>query len=91
MKTKYDPELHGEEPPLTDEMLAKMRPSREVHGKEWVERKVAARTGRPPLPPEERKVTVSIRLSPEVVKFFKAGGKGWHTRIDEALRKEAGI
>lgn len=37
------------------------------------------------------KVPVSIRLSPEVIEYFKAGGPGWQGRIDEALRKMAGI
>ena len=32
------------------------------------------------------KVAVSLRLSPEVVEHYKAGGPGWQTRIDEALR-----
>jgi uncharacterized protein (DUF4415 family) len=35
------------------------------------------------------KIPVSIRLSPEVVKHFKAKGPGWQARIDEALRKIA--
>ena len=35
------------------------------------------------------KVPVSIRLSPEVVKHFKAKGPGWQSRIDAALRKIA--
>jgi uncharacterized protein (DUF4415 family) len=38
-----------------------------------------------------KKVPVSIRLSPEVLDHFKAGGPGWQSRIDEALRKVAGI
>ena len=33
------------------------------------------------------KIPVSIRLSTEVVKHFKAKGPGWQSRIDEALRK----
>jgi uncharacterized protein (DUF4415 family) len=33
------------------------------------------------------KIPVSIRLSPEVVKHFKAKGPGWQSRIDAALRK----
>ena len=37
------------------------------------------------------KIPVSIRLSPEVIKHFKAGGPGWQSRIDEALRKMAGV
>ncbi len=28
---------------------------------------------------------VSLRLSPEVIEHFKAGGPGWQTRIDSAL------
>lgn len=33
------------------------------------------------------KVPVSIRLSREVVSYFKSGGRGWQSRIDEALRE----
>ncbi len=32
------------------------------------------------------KVRVSIRLSQTVIEEFKAGGKGWQGRIDEALK-----
>ena len=35
------------------------------------------------------KVQVSIRLSRDVVDYFKADGEGWQARIDEALRKVA--
>ena len=31
------------------------------------------------------KQPVSIRLSPDVIEYFKAAGKGWQTRIDEVL------
>jgi uncharacterized protein (DUF4415 family) len=33
-----------------------------------------------------KKVPVSIRLSPEVVKAFRASGAGWQSRVDEILR-----
>jgi len=33
------------------------------------------------------KIAVSIRLSSDVVKHFKAKGPGWQSRIDDALRK----
>ncbi len=36
---------------------------------------------RPPAKP-----MVSIRLDPEVLAFFKAGGKGYQTRINAVLR-----
>jgi uncharacterized protein (DUF4415 family) len=32
------------------------------------------------------KVSTTIRLSPEVVEAFRAGGDGWQTRIDAALK-----
>lgn len=38
-----------------------------------------------------RKVPVSIRLTPDVVDYFKAGGPGWQARIDEVLKKAAGL
>lgn len=33
------------------------------------------------------KQAISIRLSPEVINYFKATGKGWQTRMDEVLKK----
>ena len=35
------------------------------------------------------KVSVHLRLSPEVIAHFRARGPGWQTHIDEALRKAA--
>jgi uncharacterized protein (DUF4415 family) len=37
------------------------------------------------------KVAVSLRLTREVVERFKAGGPGWQSRMDEALKKAAGL
>lgn len=37
-----------------------------------------------------KKIPLSLRLSPEVVKHFRAKGRGWQARIDEALRKLVG-
>ncbi|HEB79027.1 MAG TPA: hypothetical protein ENI79_00940 [Rhodospirillales bacterium] len=30
---------------------------------------------------------LSLRLSPEVIEYFQATGKGWQTRINDVLRK----
>jgi uncharacterized protein (DUF4415 family) len=38
-----------------------------------------------------KKVAVSLRLTREVVERFKAGGSDWQTRMDEALKKAAGL
>jgi uncharacterized protein (DUF4415 family) len=40
--------------------------------------------GRPrSVAPKER---ITIRVSPDVLAKFRAGGRGWQTRIDSALR-----
>ena len=58
---------------------------------EWVDRanlyhgKKLVRRGRPPA--ETRKVSTTLRLSPEVLEHFRAGGPGWQTRIDETLKR----
>ena len=41
--------------------------------------------GRPKKP--DAKVHIHIRLSPNVLRHFRAGGPGWQTRIDEVLRR----
>lgn len=46
-----------------------------------------ARRGRPKS--DNPKKPVTIRLDADVVDFFKGGGEGWQTRINEALRKHA--
>lgn len=33
------------------------------------------------------KVATTIRLSPDVIDHFRAGGNGWQSRIDDALRE----
>lgn len=43
------------------------------------------RRGRPPT--DARKVPVTIRLDADVVAGFKAGGTGWQSRMNAALRK----
>ena len=40
--------------------------------------------GRPKL--DKPKVLVSLRLDPDVLEKFKATGKGWQSRINEALK-----
>lgn len=51
--------------------------------------RAARSTGRPKkAAPKE---AVNIRLDPEVVAYFRAGGPGWQSRINAALRKAAGL
>ena len=39
---------------------------------------------------EPTKEQVSIRLSPEVLEFFRATGSGWQSRIDDVLKEHVG-
>lgn len=41
--------------------------------------------GRPKT--EDPKKPISIRLSPDVLAYFRATGKGWQTRINEVLQE----
>jgi uncharacterized protein (DUF4415 family) len=43
--------------------------------------------GRPPK--ENPKAQVTLRLDAEVLEHFKAGGPGWQTRINAALKRAA--
>ena len=40
---------------------------------------------------EPTKVAVSLRLTRKMVDRFKADGPGWQTRMDDALKKAAGL
>jgi uncharacterized protein (DUF4415 family) len=46
------------------------------------------RRGRPPL--DTPKKLVSLRLDRDLIERFRAGGPGWQSRINAALRKHLG-
>jgi len=46
--------------------------------------KVVRKPGRPKA--ESTKIPTAIRLSADVVEYFKSTGAGWQSRIDSALR-----
>jgi uncharacterized protein (DUF4415 family) len=77
---KVDPYLIDDEnPEWTDEMFANsMRLS------DLPELLQAKLRGRPKL--VETKERITIRLSRDVVEQFRAGGAGWQTRVDAALK-----
>ena len=82
MTRSPDPRLiEQENPDSTEEMIRQSRPAAEVVP-EIVE---SHRPGRPPK--EARKRQLTLRLSPEVVDYFKSTGPGWQTRMDEALKE----
>ena len=87
-ETPYD----DDNPEWTEERLAKARPASELPPEilAYFPKTIAKLRGEQKAP---KKVAVSVRLSPEVLDHFKAGGRGWQTRIDDALKdliKKAG-
>lgn len=44
------------------------------------------RRGRPPVG-ARAKQAIKLRISPDVLDFFRAGGPGWQTRINAALER----
>ena len=42
-------------------------------------------------PPGSTKTQVSLRLDKDVIAAFRAQGPGWQSRMNEALRKAAGV
>lgn len=67
-----------------------MRPFREIFPDlaRKMEQEIARR-GRPPI--ENPKKPVTIRLDPDIIDHYKATGKGWQSRMNDALRKAAGL
>jgi uncharacterized protein (DUF4415 family) len=74
-------------PELTEEFFEQATPmiGDKVVSKDEFKRaaKVALR-GRPPV--DAPRKAINIRLSQDVLDTFKATGKGWQTRVNEALR-----
>jgi uncharacterized protein (DUF4415 family) len=67
---------YQEIPELTDEFFEQA----DLHvGGQLIQR------GRPKS--DARKVLLSVRYSPEVVRYFRATGAGWQTRMDDALKE----
>lgn len=76
MSNSPNPEMtDAENPEWSDAMFAKAR------------RGTAAdrRVGRPKS--EAPKQSTTVRLDEDVIEFFKRGGRGWQTRLNEALRE----
>lgn len=77
-----------EAPEATDAQLTQAKPFTEAFPAlaEKMRKHVG---GRPKA--ENPKISVSLRLDPEVVSRFKAEGPGWQTRMNNALRQAAGL
>jgi len=73
---EVQPEESDDIPELTDAWFDKAKPYRG---------ETLLRPGSPPA--DSPKKLISLRLDPDVVEAFRAGGPGWESRINAALRK----
>lgn len=74
----------------TDEDMAQARPAAEVLPAAVLAAFEGARKrGRPVA--ANTKVKVMLRIDPDVVEAYRGSGPGWQTRMNEALRKAAGL
>ncbi|AJC18848.2 BrnA antitoxin family protein [Pandoraea sputorum] len=87
-KIKKQSAQDSENPEWTKKRFAKAKPAskvlHEIVGEEAAEKLLRPR-GRPRS--EHPKERINIRLSPEVLEYFKASGNGWQTRIDAVLKQ----
>ena len=89
MPRKPNPELIDDDnPQWTRADFARARPAAAVLrgqvGAAAAAQLLRPKRGRPPSLAPKR--PINIRLSPEVLAYFRATGPGWQTRVDEALR-----
>jgi uncharacterized protein (DUF4415 family) len=89
MKRKSDPKrMTRENPEWTKATFARARPAQEVlpeifgatNAKQMLKPRGRPKTG-------HARTSISIRLPPETLARWKATGRGWQTRMAEALAK----
>jgi len=71
-----------EAPEATDEELAQAKSFAEAFPD--LHESIKRSRGRPPAEAPRRQI--SIRLEPDVIKKFKATGRGWQSRINDVLK-----
>jgi uncharacterized protein (DUF4415 family) len=72
---------------LDADWFKRARPAREVMPPEFFEAwdKLRRARGRPPL--ENPKIATAIRFDADVLAGLRATGKGWQTRVNDAMRQ----
>ena len=71
---------------LTSEDIRAMRPASEVLPKKLLDVLAKRKRGERGPQKEPKKISITVRYSPEVVEYFKATGDGWQTRMDKVLK-----
>jgi uncharacterized protein (DUF4415 family) len=79
--------LDPDNPELTEEEFKNARPFAEVFPE--LAASIKRARGRPAM--ERSRKIVSLRMDQDVLDSFRATGKGWQSRVNEALRKASGL
>jgi uncharacterized protein (DUF4415 family) len=74
-------------PALTQEIMRALRPASETFPQ--LAKGAARKRGQRGPQKKPRKVTVSLRLDREIIAAYKAGGRGYQTRMATVLEKNA--
>ena len=85
MKKKPLTNKEGEVRELTRADIRRMRPAKEVLSKHLMDMLPKRKRGERGAQKEPKKISVTVRYSPEVVKYFKSKGEGWQTKMDKVL------
>jgi len=75
-------------PPLSDDILAAMKPARETFP-DLAEESARRKRGQRGPQKKPRKVMISLRLESSIVDAYKAAGRGYQTRMAAVLEKHA--
>ncbi len=84
MSNKKMIDKDGEVRELSKEELKRFKPLSEVNPELLAKIKKGIGQRGPQKSPT--KISISIRVSPEVAEYFRAAGKGWQGRMDNVLK-----
>lgn len=77
-------------PEWTEDEFRKAKPFRDaLPGLAAAMDRAKARRGRPAV--DNPKQQISVRLDPDIIRHYKASGSGWQARMNDDLRKVAGL
>ncbi|EKD74383.1 MAG: hypothetical protein ACD_44C00473G0002 [uncultured bacterium] len=86
MKKKSLTNKSGQVRELTRKDIRSMKSAREVLPSQLVRALPKRKRGERGPQIKPRKISVTLRYSPEVVEYFKTMGEGWQTQMDEVLK-----
>jgi uncharacterized protein (DUF4415 family) len=86
MKKKPLTNKSGQVRELKHEDIRSMRPASEVLPKKLLDVLPKRKRGERGPQKEPKKISITVRYSPEVVEYFKATGAGWQIRMDKVLK-----